>query len=150
MAFVEPTSDLTARLTNEGRDALASLVLGGVAIVLANFQVGRGGYQAANPVKVDGINPAVTTLIDPVGSRKQFVTIEQPVGDNVAAPVCRLSTTDTDVEYGLGELGIFATYLVNDTTPSLVGTDFLFAVAHFPLISKTPSHTLVWRVLIAL
>lgn len=150
MAFVEPTSDLTARLTNEGRDALASLVLGEVAIVLANFQVGRGGYQAANPVKVEGIDPALTALIDPVGSVKSFVTIEQPVGDNIAAPVCRLSVTDTDVEYGLGELGIFATYLLNDTTPALVGTDFLFAVAHFPLISKTPAHTLVWRVLIAL
>ena len=150
MAFVEPTSDLTARLTNEGRDALASLVLGEVAIVLANFRVGRGGYQAANPVKVEAIDPSLTALIDPVGSTKPFVTIEQPVGDNVAAPVCRLSVTDTDVEYGLGELGIYATYLLNDTTPSLVGTDFLFAVAHFPLVSKTPSHTFVWRVLIAL
>jgi hypothetical protein len=124
--------------------------MGELSFELANFQVGRGGYVASNPVKADPIDPALTALLDPVGAIKDFVTIEQPVGPNVAAPVCRLSTTDTDVEYGLGELGVYARYLFHDTIPALVGTTFLFAVAHFPLISKTPSHTFVWRVMIAL
>lgn len=150
MAFVETTSDITARLTDAGRSALSSLVLGEVAFQLDHFRVGRGGYQSTNPVKVEPIDPSFTVLLDPVGSEKSFVTIEQPIGANVAAPVCRLSLSDTDVEYGLGELGVYATFLVNDPDPGLVGTDFLFAVAHFPLISKTPSHVLVWRVLIAL
>lgn len=150
MAFVETTSDVVAQLTDAGRSALSSLVLGEVAFQLANFQVGRGGYQATNPVKAEPIVTSLTSLVDPVGATKSFVTIEQPIGDNVAAPVCRLSLSDSDVEYGLGELGIFATYRFNDPDPVLVGTDFLFAVAHFPLICKTPSHVLVWRVLIAL
>ena len=150
MAFVDPTEDVTAQLTDGGRDALASLTLGEVAIQLDHFRVGRGGYNASNPVEVVAINPALTALIDPVGAEKSFVSIEQPIGTNVAAPVCRLSLTDTDTEYGLGELGIYSTYLANDASPGLIGTDFLFAVAHFPLISKTPSHVLVWRVLIVL
>jgi hypothetical protein len=150
MPFVEPTSNLTARLTDEGRDRLARLILGEVAFELAGFQVGRGGYLQTNPVKTVPIDPALTALIDPVGPLRSFVTIEQPVGTNVAAPVCRLDTGDVDSEFGLGELGVFATYLVHDTQPGLVGTDFLFATAHFPLLAKTPSHTFVWRVLIAL
>lgn len=150
MPFIESTSDVEARLTNQGRDNLASLVLGEMAFELSSFQVGRGGYVLANPVKVDPIDPALTALIDPVGTRRSFVSVEQPIGDNVVAPVCRLPVNDTDVEFGLGELGIYATYLVHDTQPALVGTEFLFAVSHFPLVGKTPSHTFVWRVLIAL
>lgn len=150
MAFVESTSDVTARITNAGRDALASLVLGEVAFKLSSFRVGRGGYVSINPVKVEPVDATLAALLDPVGSSKSFAAIENPIGPNVVAPVCRLGLSDTDVEFGLGELGVYATYLVNDTAPELIGEEFLFAVAHFPLISKTPSHTLVWRVLIAL
>jgi hypothetical protein len=125
-------------------------VLGELSFELSSFQVGRGGYQTANPVKVEVLDASVTALTDPVGNKRSFVTIEQPVGLNVAAPVCRLDVGDTDADYGLGELGIYATYLAHDITPSLIGTDFLFALAHFPLISKTPGHVLVWRVMIAL
>lgn len=150
MPFIEPASDLSARLTNEGRDALANMILGELAFELADFQVGRGGYLTVNPVKTEAIDPALTALLDPVGTHRDFVTIEQPVGPNVAAPVCRLGTGDVDVEYGLGELGVFARYLQHDLQPALIGTLFLFAVAHFPIVSKTASHTLVWRVLITL
>lgn len=150
MAFIETTSDVAAQLTDGGRDALASLALGEVGFQLTGFRVGRGGYQVANPVKAEAINSALTALVDPVGATKQFVTIEQPIGQNVAAPVCRLGLSDTDTEYGLGELGVYATYRYHDTSPGLVDTDFLFAVSHFPLVSKTPSHVLVWRVIVAL
>lgn len=150
MAFVEPTSDVTARLTDGGRDALSSLILGELSFELSSFRVGRGGYVSINPVKVEPVDATLAALLDPVGSSKSFVAIENPIGPNVVAPVCRLGLTDTDVAFGLGELGIYATYLFNDPAPALIGTEFLFAVAHFPLISKTPSHTLVWRVLIAL
>ena len=54
------------------------------------------------------------------------------------------------MSFGLGELGIFATYLQDTVTPANIGDDFLFAVAHFPLVSKSPDHALVWRVVIAL
>jgi hypothetical protein len=44
------------------------------------------------------------------------------------APVCRLGLADTDVEFGLGELGVYARYLVNDIAPDQIGEEFLFAV----------------------
>ena len=153
MAFTDPAGSIVAALTDRARDELARLVLGEVSIQLSSFQVGRGGYQPGNPVQVQTLDPSDTALQDPVpggADRRDFVVIEQPIGPNVVAPVCRLDPGDSDVEYGLGELGIFATYLRDDTTPANVGTDFLFALAHFPIISKTPTHAVVWRVIIAL
>ena len=153
MAFPERTDDVLAFLTAKGRDELARLVLGESSFQLTAFQVGRGGYNPSNPVKVAAIDINDTALTDPVpdaNDRRDFVTIEQPIGPNVVAPVCRLNPGDTNVEYGLGELGIFATYLRDDVTPANVGTDFLFALSHFPIVCKTPTHTLVWRVVIIL
>ena len=152
MPFADPTDNISAVLTEQGRDELARMVMGETSIQLTAFQVGRGGYQVSNPVRVDPVVITDTALTDPVpdaNDRRDFVAIEQPVGETVA-PICRLDPGDTDVEFGLGELGIFATYLRDDITPANVGTDFLFALAHFPLVSKTPTHTLLWRVIIAL
>ena len=153
MPFTDPTSDVSAALTDRARSELARSILGEVSLHLTAWQVGREGYLDSNPVKVDLLNPANTALGDPLpdaASRRSFVTIEQPIGQNVLSPICRLDPGDTDVEFGLGELGIFATFDRDDITPANVGTDFLFAIAHFPIVSKTPSHTLVWRVIIAL
>lgn len=153
MAFTQPTDNITAFLTTKARAELARMIMGEVSFRLTAYQVGRGGYQQSNPVKVELIDTTLQALIDPVpdaADRRDFVTIEQPIDDSVVAPICRLDPGETDVEFGLGELGIFATYLRDDVTPSNVNTDFLFAVAHFPLISKTPTHTIVWRAVIAL
>lgn len=153
MPFIETTDDITAVLTAQGRDEMARLVLGESSFNLAFFQVGRGGYTDVNPVKIDPVVITDTALIDPVpdaSTERPFVIIEQPIGPNVAAPICRLDPGDTTAEYGLGELGIFATYQRDEITPANVGTSFMFAVSHFPIVSKTPTHTLVWRVIIAL
>lgn len=154
MPFVDPTDDIAARLTDGGRNAVARSILPGegYTFTLSGFQVGRAGYQQINPVKVEAVTPSDTALTDPVfpvSGIQPFVSIETIIAPNVVAPVCRIDPSDLDANYGLGELGIFATVLTSNT-PSEVGQDFLFALAHFPLLSKTPSHTLVWRVIIAL
>jgi len=151
--FTVPTDSSTAVLTEQGRDELARSIIGEVSLKLTAFQVGRGGYNSAVPVKIDPIDATATALVDPVpdsSDRRDFVIIEQPIGQNVLAPICRLNPGETDVEFGLGELGIFATYLRDTITPANEGTDFLFAIAHFPIVSKTPTHTLLWRIIIAL
>lgn len=153
MSFTEPTDNITAVLTAAGRNEMARLLLGEVSFRLTAFQVGRGGYKDSNPVRIEPININDTSLIDPVpdaSDRRDFVVIEQPISDGTVAPVCRLDPGETDVEYGLGELAIFATYLRDDITPANEGTDFIFALSHFPLVCKTPTHTLVWRVIIVL
>jgi len=150
MPYLNPTDELTARITNPGRGAFAAMLLGEVGFNLTSFQVGRGGYLTADPVRVEPIDPNATSLIAPIGTNLPFTTIEQPIGPNIAAPICRIESGVTGYEYGLGELGIFATWLMHQTSPSLVGTEWLFAIAHFPLLGKTANHTFVWRVMIAL
>lgn len=153
MSFTEPTDDITAVLTTKGREEMARMIMGESSIQVTAYQVGRGGYNPSNPVKILPVDVNSTALLDPVpdaSSRRSFEIIEQPIGNNVVAPVCRLDPGGTDVEYGLGELGIFATWVHDSVYPGQVGDDFLFAIAHFPIVSKTPTHTFVWRVVIAL
>jgi hypothetical protein len=153
MAFTDPTDDISALLTRQGRAELARSLLGETSFQLTAWQVGRGGYTVVNPVRRDPIDINDTALADPVPdavTKRAFVTIEQLIGPNVVAPICRLDVTDVSADFGIGELGVFATYLRDDVVPANVGTDFLFAIAHFPLVSKTPSHTLLWRVILAL
>jgi hypothetical protein len=153
VGFAEQTDSVVATLTHAGRNAMARSILGEISVKLTSFQVGRGGYDLAIPVKVVPVVAADTALQDPVPdsrSRRPFVLIEQPIGSNVLAPICRLDIGDVTADYGLGELGIFATVERDVINPATVGLDFLFAIAHFPILSKTPSHTLLWRVIIAL
>lgn len=150
MAFTDPTDTIQAKLTDGGRGGLASLTLGSVGFHLNSFQVGRGGYIPANPVKRIAVDTTATDLADPVGSRFPFELIDTAVTASTVVPVCRLGIDETDMNHGLGELGIFAEWTTHDANPALVGTEFLFALAHFPIISKTPGHVLVWRVAIAL
>jgi len=150
VAYTDPTDAISAGLTNAGRDAMARLIMGELAFRLSSFQVGMGGYDPGNPVRITPLNLTLTDLLTPVGGKRDFITIEQPIGPNVVAPITRLEQNDATVEFGLGELGIYGTYEMHLTTPALVGTDFLFAAAHFPLVSKIPSHTFVWRIIIAL
>lgn len=153
MAFLETTDDIVAYLTVAGRHEMARMLLGEVAVHFVGFQVGRGGYRYNNPVKIDPVDITATGLIDPVPNASVFrplVTIEQPIGLNVVSPVCRLSPGESDAQYGLGELGIFVEYDRDTVNPGNIGTKFLFALAHFPMVSKTPTHTFVWRIIIAL
>ena len=150
MPFVTPTDEIVATLTDVGRANIARSLLPaeGLSFVLTTFKVGRGGYLDANPVKVLLVDPAATDLIDPVFTGN-FQSIETIIAPNVVAPICRLDVGDTAADFGLGELGIYATVLASNDSGE-IGTSFLFALAHFPLLAKTPSHTLVWRVIIAL
>jgi len=162
MSYTSPTDDITAQLTDGGRNAFARSIVPaeGFSFKLIGFTLGRGGYQTANPVKIDPIVPSNTNLTDPIFPTTydpdhisftvhDFESIETIIAPEVAAPICRLSTTDFGADYGLGELGIWAE-IVRSVTSSEIGDKFLFAISHFPLLSKTQSHTLVWRVIFAL
>jgi hypothetical protein len=162
MAFTTPTDDIIAELTDSSRNGFARSVIPAEAYAfkLIGFTVGRDGYQIANPVKVSPIVPALSNLVDPVfptiygPSHVSFIVepfefIEEIISPEIIAPICRLAPTDFESNYGLGELGVWAE-VVRFAVGSEVGTKFLFAVAHFPLLGKTQSHTLIWRVILAL
>jgi hypothetical protein len=117
MPFTDPTDTVQAVLTDQGRDLMARSLLGQVSIQLQGFRAGRAGYQDLNPVLVDPVDPSDTALQDPVWpvpvtGLAPFVSIERPV-NNVVSAVCRIDRADCT--WGLGELGVWARVLRNET-----------------------------------
>jgi hypothetical protein len=149
MPYTDPCDSVIAQLTDAGRNAFARVTLGELTFTPVSFAVGRGGYVDANPVKVEAIDGSLVALIDQIfptviGTGKAMESFEQPNSQSLVLN-CRLSASEA--VYGLGELGIFAEILTS-SVPTEVGTTFLFAVAHYPLQSKTNRHVYLNRIII--
>lgn len=157
MPFTSATDTIVSTLTSQGRDLLARSLLGQVSFRLSGFKVGRAGYDMGDAVKLDPatpLDPADSDLIDPVfpipiTTIKPFVAVEKPY-PNVAVAVCRLNRNEAT--YGLGELGVWARVLRVDPPADMTytaGQDYMVAVAHFPLMSKTDKQVFVFRLIVA-
>lgn len=149
MPFTDPPDTILASLTDEGRSNLARVALGEISFVLKGFAVGREGYNDTNPVKVDLINTSSPILGDhffpAAGARKALESIENPTPATVVAN-CRLD--DPEAIAGLGEVGLWSEIAFSSVNPGEVGNEFLFAVAHFPLSTKTLRQVVVYRIII--
>jgi len=145
--FTDTPDPIIATLTDEGRTNFALSTMGQLSFELAGFAVGRGGYNGTNPVHVTAIDPTMTTLMDqyfPGTGVKALETIETPTITTVVAN-CRLAKTEAIA--ALGEIGLWAE-IVYSTTPGDIGTQFLLAVAHFPIVAKTLSQAILYRLII--
>jgi len=148
LAFLDPTDPVVAALTDVGRTNLARMVLGDIAFNLTAFAVGRGGYNPLNPVKITSLNLSLTALEDQVfptiPTLKAIELIELPTPKTTILN-CRLASTEA--QWGLGEIGIWGTIL-NSPIPVEIGQTFLFAIAHFPLQSKTDKQVALFRIIV--
>lgn len=170
MPFTSTTHTIQSVLTDQGRDLLARAQLGQLSFSFSGFQVGRGGYNEQVPVWIEPPDPGVTVLADPVhpiggAGVAALTTVEAPY-PNVVSPVCRVGRTDA--LYGIGEIGLFVRVVwmpgvevqgtvMNPEAPLsdaaafyTVGQDYLFGLAHTPLLSKTDKTVLVFRFIVAL
>ena len=148
MPFTDTPSPIVSTLTDEGRTNFARSILGEISFTVKGFAVGREGYLDANPVLIDPIDTSLTTLGDQffpaVGTRKNFEVLETPTPATLVVN-CRLASDESVA--GLGELGIWAEIL-NSDVPSEIGTEFLMAVSHFGLQTKTLRQAILYRVII--
>jgi hypothetical protein len=150
MAFTDTPDSSTARLTEGGRTYLARSIYGEVAIKLTGFDVGHAGYVDANPVKVQPVIPSNTSLdskyfpATPAGV-EPFVSIERPHPKTLVLN-CRLDHSDPSNIGAIGEVGIWGEVVMSEV-PSEVGTKFLFAIAHFPILTKNLQNVFVFRIL---
>jgi len=145
--FTDTPDPIIATLTDEGRTKFAQMTLGMLSFKLSGFAVGRGGYDGTNPVKIVPIDGSLQLLEDqffPLSGTKALQTIETPTPATVVAN-CRLSKDDALA--GLGELGLWAE-IVNSLAPSEIGTTFLLAVSHFPMVTKTLRQAILYRMII--
>lgn len=149
MSYNDTPDPIFCTLSDVGRTSFARVILGEISFKLKGFAVGRGGYQMANPVLIDPINTASPALIDQffptIGTRKAFELLEFPTPKTIVAN-CRLASTEAIA--GLGELGVWAEIVHSAVSPLEVGTEFLMAIAHMPIMTKTTRQAIVYRVII--
>lgn len=148
MPFTNTPDQAIASLSDIGRTNFARAANGEISFIVTSFAVGRGGYKGTDPVLVDPIDSSLTTLEDqsfPVYPGLQPIErIEYPT-DMTAVIYCRIAS-NLGVG-GLGELGIYS-QIIYSTVPSEIGTTFLMAVSHYPLVTKTLNQVFLYRIVI--
>ena len=145
--FLSTPDPIIAVLSDLGRMSLARVANGEISFTLTGFAVGRGGYNGVDPVKVDPIDPSLTALEDqffPISGIKALESIEFPTPKTTVAN-CRLESDDAVA--GLGEIGLWATISHSSVLPAEIGTEFLFAVSHYPIVTKTLRQAIVFRII---
>lgn len=151
MAFLDSPDSALAAITNGGRSLLARMSMADVSFKLVGFDVGKSGYLDSNPVKIEPINPANTSLENkfyPAADVAGFASIERPHPKTLVLN-CRLGHSEPSNVGAIGELGIWVE-IIESSVPSEVGSKVLFAIAHFPIIVKNLQNVFVLRVLIQL
>ena len=90
MAYLDTPDTITATLTLEGRNLLARAKLGDIVYRNLGWQLGRGGYIHANPVKI-------TSFIDPAVESEGYFEILDNTGWGNGT---KATLNGTDVIYG--------------------------------------------------
>jgi hypothetical protein len=134
--------DVDAEVTTRGRRMMARGLTDGTAMQLTEFGVGGGGfdcndYRAATPV-----NPDAYYLDNPILLNETIDYYEQ-ANSNCRVFYCLLEAGQATST--LGEIGIWAE-IVYSPIAAEVGTTFLFAIGHFPLVAKNTDIQYVFRV----
>ncbi len=146
--FTDTPDPIVSLLSDSGRNAFARSVLGEISFVVKGFAVGREGYDDTNPVLIDPIDTSLTTLGDqifPTVGQKDLEAFELPTPKTL---VTNFRLASDEAVAGLGELGMWAEIIHSTVSPAEIGTRFLLAVAHFPIMTKTLKQAILYRVII--
>ena len=148
MAFTDMPDPILANLTDLGRQYIARAAFGTVSFKVTTFAMGREGYMDSNPVKIEPLDLSQIDLQDqvfPVAPAREPVTeIELPLPKTFVAN-CRIKASDGLAGYG--EIGLFAEVL-NSDVPSEIGQEFMLALGHMPLMTKTERQIIIFRYVI--
>jgi hypothetical protein len=145
--------DILALLTNTGRTNLARIITDGLSFQLTSFAVGTDGYDKTSVVTVSTAtmpNPALADLETHFWPAITIIPPTEPIDmyqqPNLMAQavLCRVEWNEAIA--ALGEIGVWATILWSPV-PAEIGTDFLFAIAHFPVQAKSVKHTYLYRMI---
>lgn len=140
-------SSISATVTNRAREYLARSIVDGTSFRITEYAVGTAGYDVGNPLSATLVDPNATSLISEV-YRDTLDLVETATLDGTAKSfVARISRDE--LAAGIGEIALYAEILNSPFLPE-IGTKFMFAVAHQPLNTKTFSHVVSYRVIIAL
>lgn len=138
--------EIDAEVTSEARKLLARSKADGTAFQVIEFSVGQGGIDPFNYQIVVPVNPDAVQLELPLtigGSPTKVITEYERPNQNAGCVYCELDNSETNER--LSEMGVWAEILDSPYTVE-IGTIFLAAIAHFPLICKNSSMKYAFRV----
>jgi hypothetical protein len=157
MAWQDPSSDIIANLMDYSRTLIARATMGDIVLQAVGFGLGQGGFDVVNfsqalPVDTSSATTELSLKVYPDNtnfSYAPFASTEAPT-DTVRIYNCRVeaSTLPGNADYALGELAIYA-QILNSNVPAEIGTVFLYALSHFPVIAKTRRDVLLRRVIVS-
>lgn len=131
-----PPDNPVAKISELGTLYLDRSLIGEVSIRLRYFAVGTYGFDETNPTEVLPVNPAdidLTNKVYPAVGLSLIESFERPFPESFVAN-CRIN--GPDLSSYIGEIGLYAEVLKSNI-PSEIGTTFMFAKAHRPILSKT-------------
>lgn len=145
--FQGSSQSILAALTEGGRHLIARRLVEGLGFRVIGFRVGRGGYDPSDvfsPLALDGGD---TELLDPmypiVSTDPAPVARYEYPNQSAISFLCRVPAGEA--LSGIGEIGLYVEITDSPSDPTEVGDRHLFLHCHRPLLAKTNSDVLVWR-----
>lgn len=135
--------EIDAEVTSLARRLLARKTTDGTAFKAIEFALGRGGVDPFDYKTAVPVNPDAQSLEIPIALAPKAVTeYERP---NIGSGCTYCVVDPGEANEVLSEIGIWAEILWSPYTAE-IGTVFLAAIAHFPIVCKNSSMSYAFRV----
>jgi len=157
-----PAIEALAIVTNQGKARIADMLATGKSFVVDTFVVGANGHDAVDPTLAITPDPARTgCYCGPLGASAESITVAGGCSlvDTIDAvsfasfscPVFTASVEPGEATGAVSSLCLLGTVVYSPIPGDPeIGTQFLFAIANFPLRFKTPTDRFVYEVFIQL
>lgn len=157
-----PTIEALALVTNQGKARIAEMLATGKSFVVDSFVIGANGHDAVDPTLALTPDPTRTgCYCGPIGSPLESIStaggcsfadmIDGVSFASATCPVFTCSVENGEATGAVSSLCLLGTVVYSPTPGDPeVGTQFLFAIANFPLKFKTPTERFVYDVYVQL
>jgi hypothetical protein len=132
-----------AEVTTRSRRLLARKTTDGTAFKAIEFSLGQGGVDPFDYKTAVPVNPDAQALEIPIALAPKAVTEYEHPNPSSACTYCVVDPGEANEV--LSEIGIWAEILWSPYTAE-IGTVFLAAIAHFPIVCKNSSMSYAFRV----
>tara|TARA_R100001132_G_C3273017_1_gene95042 strand:- start:1435 stop:1911 length:477 start_codon:yes stop_codon:yes gene_type:complete len=157
-----PTVEALALVTNQGKARIAEMLATGKSFVVDSFVLGSNGHSPADPTLALTPDPTRTgCYCGPVGSVVEAITtvggcsfadsVDSVSFASLSCPVFTCTAGAGEATGAVSSLCLIGTVVYSPTIGDPeIGTQFLFAIANFPLKFKTPTDTFEYEVFVQL
>ena len=157
-----PTIEALALVTNQGKARIAEMLATGKSFIVDTFVVGANGHDPSDPTLALTPDPTRTgCYCGPLGAPVEAITttggcafvdsIDAVSFASLSCPVFTAAVEAGEATGAVSSLCLLGTVVYSPTPGDPeIGTQFLFAIANFPLKFKTPTDRFEYEVFVQL